>query len=499
MGHPRLGAGVMDPLRAIFEGGAAGPGSDLELLDRAALGGERGASAFGTLVERHRPMVVRACLGILGNQHAAEDAAQVTFLVLARRAGTLRGGETIAPWLYGVAARVSRKMRVGAARRSRHERIGAARRGERLEPPDPGDDTGPAVLEEVARLPEKERAPVVLCYFEGLSHEEAARRLGWPVGTVRGRMARARDRLRGRLARRGLEPSAGVLAGALPGMPAGVSASSTWIESTVSAAMRIAERGPGAAGAVPGALSDAAKATLRGMIMTNARMIGTFVLVSTMVVGGAAGLAQFGGVGRPAEPGSPQGGAGTQKTKAEPEGGVAPESRRKTSGAMGSRGMMEGMQMGAGGMMEGMMGYGPGPAQSDSFGGGGGLGFGGEESPTSIHSEIYDILDEDGDDPDAIDSLVEVAVMDAALAKRQYEAVVAELMEDAKSTDPTEVNPLYRAVREEYVNALEELASIRALLKERGYSPEDLPEMPKLEIEPTGRGQDVPAADGSPF
>lgn len=497
MGHPRLGAGVMDPLRAIFEGGAVGQGSDPELLDRAALGGERGAVAFGALVERHRPMVVRTCLGILGDPHAAEDAAQVTFLVLARRAATLRRGETIAPWLYGVAVRVSGKMRVGAARRSKHERIGAARRGERLEPPDPGDDAGPAVLEEVARLPEKERAPVVLCYFEGLSHEEAARRLGWPVGTVRGRMARARDRLRGRLARRGLEPSAGVLAGALPGMPAGGVASSTWIDSTASAAMRIAEGGPGAAGAVPGALSGAAKDALRGMIMTKVWMIGALVLVSTLVAGGAAGLAQFGGVGRPAESGSTQGGAGTQKTKAEPAGDAAPESRRKKSGAMGSRGMS---MMGAEGMMEGMMGYGPGPAQSDPFGGGEfgffGTEFGSvEEPPVSVSHEITDIED----DSDAVDSLVEVAVMDAALAKWQYEAVAAELMDDAESTAPTEAIARYRVARADYVNALNELASIRIMLRGRGYPPEDLPEMPKLEVKPTGRRQDVPAADGSPF
>ena len=109
MGRSRLGPETLRPLKTIFDEGALGLRSDAELLDRCARG-QRDEAAFTALVERHRPMVLRACRGVLGDPHVAEDAAQVTFLVLARKAGAIRPGETIAPWLYGVAVRVSAKI-----------------------------------------------------------------------------------------------------------------------------------------------------------------------------------------------------------------------------------------------------------------------------------------------------------------------------------------------------------------------------------------------------
>src|SRR5262249_49792553 len=143
-------------------------------------------------------MVLHACRRVLGDAHAAEDACQATFLVLARRAGCLQQPGRLAGWLYGVATRVARE-----ARRC-HDRL--PRVGLRQPPNPPAPRPGPladvtardllAVLEqEVQRLPQAYRLPVVLCCLEGLSQEEAASRLGWTPGQVKGRLERGRQRL----------------------------------------------------------------------------------------------------------------------------------------------------------------------------------------------------------------------------------------------------------------------------------------------------------------
>ena len=431
MRRSRLDPATLRPLKTIFEEGALGLRSDAELLERCARV-DRDEAAFTALVERHRAMVLRACRGVLGDPNAAEDAAQATFLVLAKKAGSVRRGETIAPWLHGVAVRVSAKMRVVAARRQKHERIGAERRGERWTP-SPVDDIGPALHEELGRLPEKYRAPVVLCYLEGLSHEEAAHRLGWPVGTVRGRLARARDRLRDRLKRRGLAPSAGFLA-ALSGKSSEAAVTSTWVHSTVAAALSFAATGSGAAGAVPVAISGPAKAILKEIFMTKAKMIGALVLVSGVVTGGAIGFAQFGGPGFPAQ--------------AEPR--PAP---KKAAAQVADIEALEAEPL--------TEDFRPVPVAQGAGGFGSG-GFGESEGPRSVLSVIYDIED----DPNAVDALVEVALMDVALAKMLYE--------EATSEFPS-VDANYPLIREEYIRAVTELSKILTLLRERGVSPEDLP------------------------
>src|SRR5262249_35898215 len=135
-----------------------------------------------------------------------------TFLVLARRGDSLRIEDSLGPWLYGVARRVASAARSAALRRRRHEARAAERTpqqswGEAIDP-----DLERSLHEEIGRLPERCRIPVVLCLLEGLTHEQAARQLGWPVGTVKSRLADGRERLRRRLIRRGLAPSA-VLSG----------------------------------------------------------------------------------------------------------------------------------------------------------------------------------------------------------------------------------------------------------------------------------------------
>jgi RNA polymerase sigma factor (sigma-70 family) len=179
--------------------------ADAALLDRFVR--RHDEAAFAALVARHGPMVLGVCRRRLGDAHAADDAYQATFLVLARRARAVRRPESLAGWLYGVASRVTR-----AARRQ-------ARRPDAALPelpdprPDPlaevsARDLLAVVEEEVGRLPKAYRMAVALVCLEGLSQEEAARRLGWTAGSVKGRLERGRARLHARLARRGVTLSA---------------------------------------------------------------------------------------------------------------------------------------------------------------------------------------------------------------------------------------------------------------------------------------------------
>src|SRR5262245_9890737 len=154
--------------------------SDGELLDRFVTRHDNGA--FETLVRRHGPMVLRTCRKAVGNGHDAEDAFQATFLVLARKAASIRNRGSVGGWLYEVAYHLAIRARADAARRVRHER-----RADEMVTPDP--DCGEnrvevqAMLdEELHRLPEKYRTPLVLCYLEGKTNTQAAKELGWPAG-----------------------------------------------------------------------------------------------------------------------------------------------------------------------------------------------------------------------------------------------------------------------------------------------------------------------------
>jgi RNA polymerase sigma factor (sigma-70 family) len=172
-------------------------------------------AAFELLVERHGPMVLGVCRRILADGHDAEDAFQAVFLLLARRASTIRKPNAIGAWLHAVARQVACRARKGRDRRNRLQVLTACEAG----PAAPDEQTvrvewrelRPVLDEELGRLPEKYRAPVVLCYLEERSNTEAAEQLGWPVGTVKGRLAQARSLLQTRLARRGLALSAGLI------------------------------------------------------------------------------------------------------------------------------------------------------------------------------------------------------------------------------------------------------------------------------------------------
>jgi RNA polymerase sigma factor (sigma-70 family) len=246
----RAGA-FAQPIRTLFRVGAVGGLADRQLLDRFAIGDREAAeAAFRALVERHGPMVLRACRVVLENPHDAEDAFQATFLILARQAGSIRDRDSVASWLHKIAWRIAAHGRAAAARRREIERQGA--RPVAQPSVDPERRILDTILhEELIRLPEKYRKPIVLCYLEGLTHDGAAEQLGWPVGTVRGRLARARDLLRRRLTRRGVTAPAAL---------AGVG----WLSATSPAAA-----------AVPAALGDATVEVV--LQVTSGRSIATAV------------------------------------------------------------------------------------------------------------------------------------------------------------------------------------------------------------------------------
>ena len=196
-------------LHGLLSAGAVGDLSDGELLRRFTSGrGDGSALAFAELVERHGAMVLRVCRSVVRDEHDALDAFQATFLVLVRRAGLLRLGETVGPWLHGVALRTARGARRAAARRREVERNVAGTRTASEEPSLERHESAEALHDEIGRLPAGFRDAVVLCGLEGLSQEHAAKRLGCPLGTLQSRLARGRARLRTRLERRGVGPAA---------------------------------------------------------------------------------------------------------------------------------------------------------------------------------------------------------------------------------------------------------------------------------------------------
>jgi RNA polymerase sigma factor (sigma-70 family) len=184
---------------------AEAPVPDRELLQRFAVG--RDESAFAELVRRHGPVVYRICRRLVGAS-AADDAFQATFLVLATRVDAASAAGSVGGWLIGVASRVARQMRRAAGRRARHETAAAAlhRSNEPEHPVDLADQFR-ALDEELARLPDRLRDPVVLCLLQGRTQEDAARELGRDARTLRRRLDRAKRVLRARLERRGVVPA----------------------------------------------------------------------------------------------------------------------------------------------------------------------------------------------------------------------------------------------------------------------------------------------------
>jgi RNA polymerase sigma factor (sigma-70 family) len=203
----------------------ASTADDLALLERYRVG--RDELAFTELMRRHGPMVLGVCRRVLGNPHDADDAFQATFLTLASKSASINRSGSVGGWLYQVAFNTALKSKEKVASRQRREQRASSRT-----PADPLDEvTGRELLamldEEMASLPSRQREPLVLCYLEGRTRDEAARALGWSLGTLKRRLEEGRERLHQRLARRGIALPAALLATGVfaPIVPAALTAS----------------------------------------------------------------------------------------------------------------------------------------------------------------------------------------------------------------------------------------------------------------------------------
>jgi RNA polymerase sigma factor (sigma-70 family) len=185
-------------------------GTDQELLERFATSHEE--AIFEALMQRHGPMVMGVSQRVLSHEQDAEDVFQATFLVLARKAKSIRKRASLGSWLYGVAYRLALKLKAGAAKRRERERRVAEMMALGTSTGSSWSDLRPILDEELSRLPERYRAPLILCYLEGKTNVEAGRMLGWPAGSMSKRLARGRELLRARLVQRGLTLSATALA-----------------------------------------------------------------------------------------------------------------------------------------------------------------------------------------------------------------------------------------------------------------------------------------------
>src|SRR5579883_683658 len=252
-------------------GGAAPDCCDADLLERFAT--QRDETAFESLLCRHGPLVWSVCRRVLDEEHTAEDAFQATFLVLVRKARSVRKQASIRSWLHGVALRVALRARQQEQLRHRRE----------LETPSrgPGEatwhDVRPILDEEIQRLPEKYRLPVILCYLEGHTNDEAARLLNCPRGTIATRLARARERLRSRLLRRGVTLSAGSLVAMLTDNAQSASVAPRLLTQTARAALR---------GAASVSITTLTEGVLHTMFLTKLKIASVFVLI-LITIGGA--------------------------------------------------------------------------------------------------------------------------------------------------------------------------------------------------------------------
>jgi RNA polymerase sigma factor (sigma-70 family) len=272
---------VLGPVRTLFGLGTIGELTDGQLLERFATDSGEGAElAFAVLVERHAPMVLRVCRGVLADPHDSEDAFQATFFVLVQKARGLWVHDTLGPWLHQVALRTAACARSSAARRRRLEQAAAV--PVETTQPTARDELARTLHEEIARLPEAFRRPLVLCDLEGNTYEQAARSLGWRIGTVKSRLSRGRERLRGRLVRRGFGPGSGLFGAGLGPVFVELPIPAELIATTASAAVTFGY----APTLVRGPAAVLALGVLRAMITARWLKIASMLLALGATVGG---------------------------------------------------------------------------------------------------------------------------------------------------------------------------------------------------------------------
>ena len=272
--------------RAVLPQDRAGS-TDGQLL--ASFIERKDAAAFEALVRRHGPMVFGVCRRIVGNHHDAEDAFQATFLVLARKAPSVRPRERVANWLHGVALRTALKARTMTTKRRGREK-------QLREMPEPEAaqqgqwrDLQPLLDQELNGLPENYRLPILLCDLESKTIKGAAQQLGWPEGTLAGRLARGRKLLAKRLANRGVVLSAGSLAAVVSPNGASAGVPVALMGSTVKAATMLAAGRATVAGVIPAKVAILTEGVLKAMLLTKLKSVVavTVAMVVTVSIGAA--------------------------------------------------------------------------------------------------------------------------------------------------------------------------------------------------------------------
>jgi RNA polymerase sigma factor (sigma-70 family) len=271
--------------RGVWRQDGAGS-TDGQLL--ASFIDQKDEAAFEALVRRHGPMVFGVCRRVVGNHHDAEDAFQATFLVLARKAASVRPRERVANWLHGVALRTARKANATTTKRRGREKQVTEMPEPEAAQQDRWGDLQPLLDRELNGLPESYRLLILLCDLEGKTIKAAAQRLGWPQGTLAGRLARGRKLLAKRLASRGVALSAGSLAAVVSQNAVSAAVPTSLMSTTFKAAAVIAAGKGTVAGAAPARVAALMEGVMKSMRLTKlSKAVAGLVLLGALVFGGS--------------------------------------------------------------------------------------------------------------------------------------------------------------------------------------------------------------------
>jgi RNA polymerase sigma factor (sigma-70 family) len=272
--------------------------SDSHLLERFLT--QKDETAFETLLARHGPMVLGVCRSLLSDVHEAEDAFAATFLVFVRKAASIGRRELLGNWLYGVAHRVALRARANAVRRRAQERGSIEMLAANSSDEIAARERARVVHEELNLLPARYRAPLILSYLEGKTQEEVAQELDCTPGAVRGRLERGRERLRARLASRGLGLSAAVLAANLESRTLTAAVPQVLFQSTLKTALIVAAGGS-AAGAISTSVAVLVEGVVHAMFMTKVKIAVALLSILGLFATGA-GVVTYGGLHAQAPP-----------------------------------------------------------------------------------------------------------------------------------------------------------------------------------------------------
>jgi RNA polymerase sigma factor (sigma-70 family) len=277
-------------LEALFDAGTFAGMPDGLLLERFVVG--RDGPALEAIVARHGPMVFNVCRRVLHERSDVDDAFQATFLILIRKAGVIRDGQRLGPWLYGVAHRVASRARAQAIKRRAKEGTATIEAAVETRGDVERRELLAALDEEVTRLPAKFRAAVVLCDLEGMTYEEAARQLDWALGTLKSRLVTGRKRLRSRLIRRGFAPAAVTIAADLAANFARAEVPAQLAAATARTVLCSIMGRAAAAGGISAAVRELTEGVLKAMFISRLATIGAVLLLIGTCATGLGVVAQ---------------------------------------------------------------------------------------------------------------------------------------------------------------------------------------------------------------